>query len=114
MLITQTDILDVPSTLSTIVTLRENNSWGRSLYFENRYSASLSIQIETSADGGSTWSLVGTAFALAAGDKIAKEVSAVYPNILRVRASGGGEDRDLYLGYSRMFATTGTWTDPTL
>ena len=114
MLITQSDIMDVPASLSTIVTLRENNSWGRSLYFENKYSASLSIQIETSGDGGATWALIGTAFALAAAAKIVKEVTAAYPNILRVRASGGGEDRDLYIGYARMFATTNTWTDPTL
>jgi len=114
MLVTQTDILDVPATLSTILTLRENNSWARSLFFENRYSASISIEISHSSDGGATWTVWDVAFSLTAGSKIAKEIGAAYGNILRIRASGGGDDRDLYIGYARMFASTNTWTDPTL
>jgi len=114
MLITQTDIFDVPASLSTVVNIRENNSLERSLFFDNKSSATLSIQIETSADGGTTWSLVGTAFSLTAGSQTVKEIAASYPNQLRIRASGGGDDRDLYIGYARLFSNTSSWTNPTL
>lgn len=114
MLVTQTTVVNIPVSLSTVLTIRENNSWQRSLYFKNLSASTLAIQLETSADGGTTWSIIGTAFSLAAGESIAKEISAAYPYILRIRASGGGSDRDLYIGYARMFADGANWTNPTV
>ncbi len=114
MITSQTGFFDVPAALATIVNIREVNSWQRSLFFENKSSSTLSIQMEHSADGGTTWSIIGTAFTLVAGAKIEKEISTTYPNQLRIRASGGGEDRDLVITYARMFGDGDTWTNPTL
>ena len=114
MMCTQSQLFDVPASLTTIVTLREGNTYARSLYFKNQSSDTLAIQIEHSSDGGATWAIVGTAFSLAAAAIAVKEVAATYSNILRVRASGGGDDRDLFIAYARMFDDGNTWTDPTL
>ena len=101
MLVTQSDVFDVPISLSTILTIRENNTYERSLYFKNLTASDISIQIETSADGGSTWSLVDSAFTLSANTIEVKQIEVT--NILRLRASGGGDDRDIYLAYARIF-----------
>jgi hypothetical protein len=114
MMVTQSQLFDVPTALSTIVTIREGNTYARSLYFKNQSSGTLAIQIEHSSDGGATWALVGTAFSLATGVIVVKEVAATYANILRIRSSGGGDDRDLFIAYARMFDDGATWTDPTL
>lgn len=114
MLVTQNQTFPVPASLSTILTIRERNTYQRSLFFQNLTSSSLSISLEHSSDGGSTWEIVGTAFTLTALTQTVKEVAATYSNILRIRASGGGDDRDLYIGFARIFADGSTWTDPTL
>lgn len=113
MLVTQTTVMDVPVSLSTIVTIRETNSYQRSFYLWNLYNATLSVQLEYSNDGGATWSLVDTAFSITAGSKEVKEVASTYGQLLRIRASGGGDDKDLYVGYSRMFdSCDGDWVSP--
>jgi hypothetical protein len=99
-LVTQSDVFDIPMSLSVVLNIRENNTYQRSLYFKNLLGAdTLAFQIETSADGGSTWTLIDTAFSVAGGEIVVKEITA--PNILRVRASGGGNDRDAYIAYAR-------------
>jgi len=103
MVISSTDVFDVPVALDTILNVRENSSWQRSLFIKNLSSSDLAIQLETSTDGGSSWSLIGTAFTLAAGEITVKEIPAENPNIFRVRASGGGDDRDLHITYARIF-----------
>jgi len=115
MLATQSDVLDVPIALDTILTIRENNTYQRSLFFKNLTASDISMQIETSTDGGSTWSLVEAAFSIAANSIEVKEVDA--DNILRLRASGGGNDRDLYIAYARIFdncCASPEWTKPLL
>lgn len=115
MLVTQHDIFDVSSGLTTILTIREANSYARALYFRNLSSSALSLQIEHSADGGTTWAIVGTAFTLAAGLLIVKDVASTYGQILRVRASGGGDDRDAEICYTRIFDDTGhDWVMPVI
>lgn len=115
MLVTQSDVLDVPVSLSTILTMRESSTYQRSLFLRNLSASTLGIQIESSLDGGTTWALVGTAFSLAAGELIVKEVAASVTGILRIRASGGGDDRDLEVAYARIFDDTGhTWVAPVL
>ena len=115
MIITQDDVLDVPVALATILTMREGSSYQRSLYFHNLSSGTISIQIQSSNDGGTVWSLVGTAFSLTTGLLIVKEVAAAVTGILRIQASGGGDDRDLHIAYSRIFDDTGhVWVAPVL
>jgi len=114
MLICQSDVFDIPASLTTVLNIRENNAYQRSLYFKNLLgSDTLAFQIETSADGGSTWTLIDTAFSLAAGAIVVKEITA--SNILRVRASGGGTDRDVYIAYARIIADDDhEWVSPAL
>jgi len=115
MLCTQSDVLDVPVSLSTILTMRESSTYQRSLFMRNLGTTTLGIQIESSLDGGTTWAIVGTAFSLASGELIVKEIAATVTGILRVRASGGGDDRDLEVAYARIFNDTGhTWVAPVL
>lgn len=115
MIATQGDVFDVPVALGTILTIREPASYQRSLYFRNISSNTLAVQIEESDDGGSSWSIVGTAFSLGAGIILVKEVAATVTGILRIRASGGGDDRDLHLEYSRAYDDTShIWASPTL
>lgn len=111
MLVTQSDVFDIPISLATVLTIRENNTYQRSLYFSNLTAADISMQIETSADGGTTWSLVEPAFTLSANTIEVREIEAA--NILRLRASGGGDDRDIYLAYSRIFKDSNReWVSP--
>lgn len=113
MLVTQSNVIDVPIALSTIVQIQENNAYQRSLYFKNLTTSTIAIQIETSADSGETWSLIEAAFSLAAGTIAVKEIDSL--NILRIRASGGGDDRDLYVAYARMFDDSDNiWQKPLL
>ena len=113
MLVTQTSVISVPSSIGTILQLRETNSYQRTLYFQNLSQLTLSAQIEESVDGGSTWSLVGVAFSIEVGGVVVKNVTST--NILRVRASGGGDANDLYVGYTRMYDDgNNVWTTPVM
>lgn len=116
MIAVQSRVFDVASGLSTVLSIRERNSYSVVLFFRNRGDLELSLQIEESADGGSTWSLVDTAFTLAAagedGDVAVKLVAS--DDILRVRGSGGGGDRDLEIAFVRDVNESATWTAPVL
>lgn len=113
MLVTQGDVFDITSGLMTALTIRENNTYQRVLFFRNLSSSALSLQIEHSADGGSSWSVVGAGFTLAAGALVVKDIASTYANILRIRASGGGDDRDLEIQYARIFNDTDhIWITP--
>ena len=113
MLCTQSDTFDVPVALATILQIREINSYQRTLFFQNISTSTLAIQIEESADGGTTWELIDTAFNLGtvgSGSDIAiKNIDS--GNILRVRASGGGNDRDVSISFARMYLSENNiWT----
>ena len=118
MLITQTRVFDVPTAIGTIVTLREINSYNRMMYFENLGANTLAVQVQQSTDGGNTWALIDTAFNIGpkggGADIITKQITS--GNILRVQASGGGDDRDLYFGFTRMMADgdSPTWVPPVM
>ena len=115
MVVTQSDLLDVPASQGTVLTIREGSSYQRTFCFTNRSAVTLAIQIEESLDGGATWSVIGTAFSLGAGLLVVKEIPATSTGILRVRASGGGNDRDLDVTYFRCFDDGGhVWTNPLL
>lgn len=117
MLVTQGDIFSVASGLTTILQIREVNTYQRAFYFRNLGASDLSVQIEESADGGGTWSIVGTAFTVSAtggsSDVVVRSVDS--SNILRVRASGGAADRDLRIDYARFIKDSGhIWVAPLL
>ena len=113
MLATQSTTFDVNTGLTTILTIRETNSYQRTLYFRNLTTDALAVQVECSMDGGTTWSVVGTSFTLASLVSQVFGVPAINSGILRVRASGGGNDRDLEIAYARLFDDLGhIWQTP--
>ena len=118
MLCSQSDTFDVPVALSTILQLRETNSFQRTLVLQNLTASDIAAQIERSADGGSTWALIGTAFTVGAvgggSDVQIQNISATYAsNIIRIRCSGGGNDRDLNISFMRMYLdATHIWSSP--
>jgi hypothetical protein len=115
MMISQQDVFDVPAAQATILTVREVSSYQRTFAFRNLTTAStLSIIIEYSDDGGASWDTAVLTFTVTPGSTVVKNVASTITGILRVRASGGGEDRDVLVGYSRVYETSALWTDPTL
>jgi len=117
MINTQTDVFDVPVAVGTILTVRETNAYDRTFVFRNLTAAqTLNIEVQNSDDGGTTWDTAVAAFNLLPGIMIVKTVvGATYANILRVRASGGGADRDLYLALQRPYLDAAkVWSSPVL
>jgi hypothetical protein len=115
MLIAQSDVFDVTVAQGTVLTVREANSYQRTFQFHNiTVGSTISIVVEYSNDGGTTWADAVTTFNVLPGIISVQNVSAAFTGILRVRASGGGNDRDLIIGYSRVYDSTTLWTDPTL
>jgi len=109
------DVIDVPLALTTVLQVRETSSLQRSFMFQNLTASVISVRIEYSADGGATWTLIDTAFDVGieggGTDVIVKNI--IQNNILRVRASGGGDDRDMSIGLARAYlSTTDVWGLP--
>ena len=97
MIQTRVLICDVPVAEDTIFTLRSESSYMRVFYFENLTDSTLNLQLEYSADGGNSWSDLGSSFSLGpvGGGEEVEAVTVTDSNILRCRASGGGSDRDV-------------------
>jgi len=117
MLVTQTEVFNVPAALDTILQLREVNSYQRTFYFKNLSDSTLTLVIQESDDGGNTWEDLVSAFTVgAAGAGSDVEVKNVTSsNILRVQASGGGNDRDLYISSARFYLDSNhVWARPLL
>jgi len=115
MLATQTDVFPTTLAASTVLSIREANTYIRILWFKNLTGTDLNITIESSADGGTTWTVLVPAFVLtaapAAGSVQAKQ--AISANILRVRASGVTDDQGLMISYTRQFLdATRVWQAP--
>lgn len=117
MIVSQTEVIDVPASLATVLQDREVSSYQRTFFFRNLSDSTITLVIHESDDGGNSWDTVDTSFTLGpagAGEDVeVKNVTS--SNILRVQASGGGADRDLYLGLVRIYLdSTKVWTRPTL
>lgn len=117
MLVTMIDLFDVPAALGTLLTFREANSYAKFFGFRNWTASAIAVRIEETPDGGTTWNLVGTQFdvgAVGSGtDIITKHITST--NMLRIRGSGGGNDRDLEIGVSRVYKDTArSWPSPIL
>ena len=116
MLVTRTEIVDVPNAVNTVLQIRETSSYQRTLYFENRDdSATISVVIQKSTDG-STWTNVGVSFDLSpagGGTEIATK-NVTDTNQLRIRASGGADDQELSVGCVTYYSDTApiVWVSP--
>ncbi len=109
-LLVQGDIFDVPSAEATLFTLREANGFPKVLFFENLTSNTITIRLQESGDGGATFINLGATFDLGpAGGGAAVEVKKEdTTNIIRVRGSGGANDRDVLINTGRYYLTGAT------
>ena len=113
MLTSQQDTFDVPTGLTTLLTIRAAGiGYERSFYLQNLTADDLACQISYSNDGGNSWTTIATAFTITAMTQTVFTVDADITGILRVQASGGGNDRDLVIGYTRLLNSTAIWIDP--
>lgn len=101
MLVQQVDVFPVTLAESVVLTIRESNTFSRFLYFRNLTTATLSIKVEKSDDGGATWTTDIASFDLDSDD-IANKVSTA-TGLLRIKASGIADDRGLSIGYVRQY-----------
>jgi len=119
MLVTQSAVVGIPASLAVIVTIRETGVANRTLCFENLTSNEISISLEESADN-TNWTQLEPSFVLgvagSATGVVVKDTAST--NIIRVRASGGGDDRDVSLSYLRVVEEAAgvgrIWTRPSL
>ena len=110
----QSDVFDVPTAAASILQDRATSSYQRTLVFHNLSAGTLAITTQYSAAGGEAWTDIET-FNLAAGAMVVKNVTRT--EILRVRASGGGDDRDLAVALFRVDLDARAeklWTTPRL
>ena len=117
------DIVDIPAAEGTILQNREASSYPRILTLRNLTTLdTISFKIQESADGGTTWSDLTlsdgtkqiTLDAAGSGDDVCVErFSSANP--LRIRASGGGNDRDLEVSLERVYDDAShVWGSPVL
>jgi len=112
MFVHQVDVVPVTTAVGTVLTIRETNTGTRLFQFKNLASSTLSILLEYSADGGSTWSTDVSSFDLPAGDVISKVSTRT--EVLRVRVSGATDPQGLMIGYSRTYDDSSyIWSKPT-
>lgn len=115
MIATQTAVIAVPAAVSDILTIRETNSYSRSFCLRNLSDNTLAFQFQEYTASG--WKDLGDPFNLGAAgtttDSVVKLISSTNP--LRIRASGGDNDRDLEVSYTRLYdSDTFTWVLPYL
>jgi len=92
----QADVVDIPAAAAVVLRDRTNAAFQRTFYFQNLTANALSLVIEESADG-TTWSVLVPAFVvgiMGSGTEIIPK-NIVSSNMLRVKGSGGGDDRDM-------------------
>jgi len=118
MLTVQKDWFDVPVASATVLQDREDSDYTRVLFFENMTASTISVTIQKSTDGGTTWSVVGVVFNLGAvgsGTEVAVKTVPAASGIIRVLASGGANDRDVVISMVRYYLDTSkVWTKPIL
>ncbi len=116
MIITGVDVVDVPVAEATVFTSREGVAFPRVFTLQNLTGSAITFSIEASP-AGAVWSpqtlsngtTVMTLGIVGSGSDITVE-RIVILNICRIRASGGGDDRDLMIGLQRVYYdTTKIW-----
>jgi len=103
MLISQSDIFDVPQTQDTILEIRETNTIGRILSFKNLRGQVLRVEIHKSDDGGTTWTMMDQPMVLGpAGSESEEQMKDIdAEGFLRIQAAGGCGNEDLCLSFTR-------------
>lgn len=107
MIVTTTSVVDVPAAAGTLLTDQDSPAAQRTFVFKNLNDpddlalVTLSLLIEESSDGGATWETNTVAFNVEAGTVEIKNV--ISTNILRVRGSGGTDDRDLEFSLVKIY-----------
>ena len=117
MITLRTDILDVPVAKTVILVNQESNTYQRTLTFRNLTATPITLYLETSVDGGATWTDIVVAFVIGAAglgaDVVIKNVVVTDP--IRVQAQGGGVDRDLQVSLLSVYLDAAhIWTTPAL
>lgn len=115
MIVTQTTTFNIPAIKAVILTIRETNGYNRIFFFKNFSVATLSFWIEKSLDGGTTWTVVGSSFNLEEADVAIKDILEL-GSILRVQASGGADDKEVEITYSRYYEDVNPkiWVKPAI
>ena len=116
------DIFNCPVVEDTVLTVREAGVFPRTFTLRNLTAGTPAYRIQESADGGTTWSNLtledGTAqttLGVAGGGTDATVERVISANILRVRVSGGGADRDMEITLNRVYDDNAhLWTSPLL
>jgi len=115
MLVSQSQRLSVPSSVGTILQVRETSSYQRTFYFRNWSASVISLQFQELV--GSSWVDLGTDFDLgvAGGGSDVAVQNIVSTAQLRVRGSGGsgsyGSDREIDVYYARFYYDADSYWD---
>ena len=115
MLITQTDVFPTYLAETTILEIREINTYSRVLGFKNLTSDStMSFKIEESTDGGATWTTVVPSFTVAAGEIGVKVLGSL--GILRIKSEAVSSDAGVMISYARSFVIVAPqiWLEPVI
>jgi len=111
MIVTQTDILPVTVLESTLVIIRETNSFTRLFTFRNVAAGQLSFKFQESTDGGQTWVDLGVVFPIETGQSSTQVPAS--SNLLRILVSGLTDPYGVELTYTRYYEdATYVWTSP--
>ena len=103
MLISQSDIFDVPQTKDTILEIREGSTTGRILSFKNLRDQVLRVEIHKSDDGGTTWTVMEQPIVLGpAGSELEEQMKDIdAEGFLKIQASGGRGNGDMAIVFVR-------------
>ena len=100
MLVSQSIVVTIPSVDAVVLNIPDTTPYARGVWMENLdTSNTLVITIETSSDGGVTWTTVGDVESIVPGGVASRWLVAVGP-FLRVRGNGDGK---LYFGMARYY-----------
>lgn len=100
MLVSQALVVDVPASEDIIIRIPDATPFPRALFLQNQSSSNtLIIRIESSNDGGSTWTQVGDEEVILAGSVVGRWLVSAGP-YLRLQGAGNGR---LYVGLARFY-----------
>ena len=106
----QGNVFEIAAVEATIFTLVDDLSTPRAVLLHNMGAYTLTCQYQYSTDGGGSWTNLAAAFSLGAagsGDEL-DVLKITQSGRIRLKASGGGGDRDLSVLVVR--ASTSTLT----